>query len=114
MKEKLLGKTLEELRAAAVECGQKAFVGTQIADWLYKKRVCSWEDMRNVSSAAKQALRERYDLGTSAPVDSICSEDGTVKYLFGTGVEAVMIPDSDRKTLCVSSQVGCRMGCRSV
>lgn len=112
MKEKLLGKTLEELRAAAVECGLKAFVGTQIADWLYKKRVCRWDDMRNVSAVAKAALQERFELGTSAPVDSICSSDGTVKYLFGTGVEAVMIPDDDRRTLCVSSQVGCKMGCR--
>lgn len=112
MKEKLLGKSLEELREAAVGCGLKAFVGSQVAEWLYKKRASSWEDMRNVSSAAKAALQEKYCLGTSAPVDSVCSVDGTVKYLFQTGVEAVMIPDSDRRTLCVSSQVGCKMGCR--
>lgn len=117
MKEKLLGKTRDELRAAAVECGLKPFVGGQLAEWLYVKRVPSWERMTNISKFSKEALQNRYELGTSEPVGKAESSDGTVKYLFQVGgganaVEAVMIPEDDRKTLCVSSQAGCRMGCR--
>ena len=116
MKTKLLGKTPDELVAAAVDCGLKPFVGRQIADWLYVKRACSWERMTNISRESKARLQEKYDLGCSAPVGEARSKDGTVKYLFevdrGEVVEAVLIPDEDRKTLCVSSQAGCRMGCR--
>ena len=123
MKEKLLGKNLDELRQAALECGLKAFVGKQLADWLYSKRVRSWDQMVNISKASREALAQRYDLGIVASIGSAESTDGTRKYLFpvtcmvgGTeetsAVEAVMIPDADRKTLCVSSQAGCKMGCR--
>ena len=123
MKEKLLGKTLAELRQAAVDAGLPAFVGGQIADWLYAKRAVSWDRMGNISKAAKAALSERFELGTIAPAATACSSDGTKKYLFpvtcpvpggseSSAVEAVMIPDDDRKTLCVSSQAGCKMGCK--
>ena len=116
MKEKLLGMTLEELKQAAVSCGLKGFVGAQLADWLYAKRATDWDRMVNISKAAKEALSEKYELGTSKPVGSAVSTDGTKKYLFEVSqdnyVEAVMIPDEDRKTLCVSSQAGCKMGCK--
>ncbi len=190
--------TLEELKQAAVSCGLKGFVGAQLADWLYAKRVTDWDRMVNISKAARQALSEKYDLGTSKPVGTSVSTDGTKKYLFevhpseknrtipveitqkkqafnqqvnglvengkdlemngnlpseitermlalnqqgdglavegemaapkkldscrggerieGQGkpeyVESVMIPEEDRKTLCVSSQAGCKMGCK--
>ena len=116
MKEKLSGMTLTELKAAAAACGLKPFVGAQLADWLYAKRVRSWDRMVNISKTAREALAERYELGTSDPVGSAVSSDGTKKYLFRVGkdnfVESVMIPDEDRKTLCVSSQAGCKMGCK--
>ena len=123
MKEKLLGKTLGELEAAAVSCGLKPFVGRQIAGWLYSKRVRSWDRMANISKAAREALSEKFDLGIREPSASVTSSDGTRKYLFPvacerpsgpeeSSIEAVMIPDGERKTLCVSSQAGCRMGCR--
>lgn len=116
MKQKLLGKNQQELAAAAQDCGLKPFVGRQIAQWLYSKRAVSWDSMTNISRESKARLQEKYTLGTSAPIGSAVSSDGTVKYLFGVGennaVEAVMIPEDDRKTLCVSSQAGCRMGCR--
>lgn len=123
MKEKLLGKTLKELEAAAVSCGLKPFVGRQLADWLYAKRVRSWDRMANVSKAGREALAEKFDLGIRDASASVTSGDGTRKYLFPvacerpsgveeSSVEAVMIPDGERKTLCVSSQAGCRMGCR--
>lgn len=123
MKEKLLGMTPAELRNAAVECGLKPFTGDQLADWLYAKRARSWDRMANISRNARTALAERYDLGTAEPAGRTQSSDGTCKYLFPvrctvggveeeSAVEAVMIPDGDRKTLCVSSQAGCKMGCR--
>ena len=115
MKEKLTGMTLTELKAAAAACGLKPFVGAQLADWLYAKRVRSWERMVNISKTAREALAEHYDLGLSDPAGTALSSDGTKKYLFRVGddryVESVMIPDEDRKTLCVSSQAGCKMNC---
>ncbi len=123
MKEKLLGKNLDELKAAAVDCGLKPFVGKQLADWLYVKRVNSWDRMLNISKASREILAEKYDLGCTPPLGHALSSDGTKKYLFSvtcrhagmdetSAVEAVMIPDNDRKTLCVSSQAGCKMGCK--
>ncbi len=116
MKTKLLGKNSAELSALAVDCGLKPFVGRQLADWLYSKRASDWDRMGNISKDSKARLQEKYELGTSAPVGSARSSDGTVKYLFEIEscgfVESVLIPDEDRKTLCVSSQVGCKMGCK--
>jgi len=114
--EKLLGKTLEEMRMAATSCGLKPFVGNQIADWLYQKRVGTWERMTNISTSAKLAFQEKYVLGTGPSLGEAVSSDGTRKYLFSGAenfaVEAVVIPDEDRRTLCVSCQAGCRMGCK--
>ena len=112
--EPLLGKNIEELRAVCAQYGLKPFAASQMADWLYRKRVRSIEEMTNLPKAARAALAGDYTVGRTAYVDLISSADGTKKYLFpfGPGVEAVMIPDKDRSTLCVSSQKGCRMGCR--
>ena len=79
MKEKLLGKTPAELKDAALACGLKGFVGAQLADWLYAKRVCDWDRMVNISRAGREALAARYELGTRAPIDSAVSSDGTKK-----------------------------------
>lgn len=106
---------MDELKAAAESCGLKSFVGRQLAEWLYVKKVSSWDRMTNISKASKDLLAERFELGTSAPIGVAESSDGTRKYLFaveGGAVEAVMIPDDDRRTLCVSSQAGCKMGCK--
>ena len=123
MKEKLLGKDLEEMREAAIACGLKAFVGNQLCDWLYVKRIRSFDEMTNIAKASREKLAAKYELGIREPAGKAVSSDGTTKYLFpvscvhGGGVEdsyveAVMIPDEDRRTLCVSSQAGCKMGCR--
>lgn len=132
MKIKLLGKNLDELKAIASEEGLPSFTAKQMARWLYVKKVRTIEDMTDLSKAARSALSEKYEVGVSSHVGLQISSDGTKKYLFPvkcshkrgltpeTGedgleagaVEAVMIPDEDRATLCVSSQSGCRMGCR--
>ncbi|MBR0286936.1 MAG: 23S rRNA (adenine(2503)-C(2))-methyltransferase RlmN [Bacteroidales bacterium] len=124
MKERLLGKTPAELTEIAKAHGLPAFAGKQMAQWLYQKRVHSLEEMTNLSKAGREALAQDYEVGYVAPIDVQTSKDGTRKYLFpvscpvGAGhdeescIEAVMIPDEDRKTLCVSSQAGCKMGCK--
>ena len=82
MKTKLLGKTQQELSALSADCGLKPFVGRQLADWMYAKRVGDWDRMGNISKESKARLQERYELGASAPLGSALSSDGTVKYLF--------------------------------
>ena len=116
MREILLGKTPSELKEAALKAGLPSYAGKQLAQWIYARRVRSFDEMTNISKAGREKLKDMYDLGVVLPSACQESSDGTRKYLFpvgeGNAVEAVMIPDDDRKTLCVSSQAGCRMGCR--
>ena len=125
MKEVLLGKTLAELQEIALQNGLPAYAGRQLAQWLYQKRVTDIAAMTNLSKAARATLTERYEVGRTAPVEAFTSRDGTRKYLFPTRVadkyiEAVMIPQYEdgseggiaRATVCVSSQIGCKMNCR--
>ena len=111
----LLGHTPDELREIAAEAGLPAFAGKQIARWLYTKGARSVDEMTDLSKAGREALKARCEVGVHAPADCRISADGTRKYLFRTAdghyVETVYIPDGDRATLCVSSQVGCKMGC---
>ena len=125
MKEVLLGRSLAALQDVASEAGLPSYTGGQLAQWLYRKRVTDIEAMTNLSKAARAALAARYEVGSTAPVESFTSGDGTRKYLFptritGKYVETVMIPEYEdasqggiaRATACVSSQIGCKMGCR--
>ncbi|MFA6703259.1 MAG: 23S rRNA (adenine(2503)-C(2))-methyltransferase RlmN [Bacteroidales bacterium] len=116
MKEKLLGKNLQELKDICKVLSLPQFAGGQIAQWLYKKRVNTFEKMTNISLSSRQRLSENYDIGFVQPAEVVVSKDGTKKYLLpchlGTFIEAVTIPDEERVTLCVSSQAGCRMGCK--
>ncbi len=112
--ERLIGKTLTELKAVAVECGLKPFAGKQLAEWIYDKRVQSIDDMTNISVKGREFMKAKYEVGFQAPVQSVVSTDGTIKYLFQTQgglVESVFIPEEDRATLCISCQVGCKMNC---
>ena len=142
--EPLLGKTLAELQTIAIEAGLPRFVGKQLCEWIYRKRVTSFEQMTNISLKARQALQERYVIGRTEPTAEAVSKDGTRKYLFpiqaempdnrSNGsekktlnaqrstlnaqhstlnyIECVYLPEDDRVTLCVSTQAGCKMGCK--
>ena len=116
IKKPLTGLTLEQLRNVAAECGMPSFAAKQMSQWLYEKRVTSIDEMTNLSKSARQRLSTDYCIGVTPPKAAAESTDGTVKYLFdgkgGRDIEAVYIPDKDRATLCVSSQAGCRMGCK--
>jgi len=115
MKESLFGKTLSELQELVVELGLPKFTAKQITDWMYKKQISSIEEMTNLSLKARELLSEKYEFGLTNYVKVQASVDGTKKYLFPTiqnkFIETAMIPERDRKTVCVSSQVGCKMGC---
>jgi 23S rRNA (adenine2503-C2)-methyltransferase len=119
MKEKLYGKTLSELREVAAGLKMPRHAAGQIASWLYRKGVREIGAMTDISAVGRAALAERFEIGLAAPIKERVSADGTKKYLFGLDtenfVEAAMIPDngreSERATLCLSSQAGCRMGC---
>lgn len=115
-KQSLYGLTLSELQELCTELSLPRFSAKQIARWLYVRRVKSIAEMTDLSKAARAALEEHYELGLSAPLKESCSADGTKKYLFRTSqgeyIESAYIPDGERATLCVSSQAGCRMGCR--
>lgn len=108
--------TLSELQSVVKYLGMPSFSAKQIASWLYDKKVDSIDEMTNLSLKHREMLKEGYEVGAYSPVDAMRSSDGTVKYLYQVGeghyVEAVYIPDDDRATLCVSSQVGCKMSCK--
>ena len=99
----------------ARQAGLPAFAAKQMAQWVYERGVADIDEMTNISKAGRQNLKEHYQVGRMAPTFSQTSVDGTKKYLFPTAsghhVECVYIPDGERATLCVSSQVGCKMGC---
>jgi len=115
IKTPLFGKTLGELQQLCAEYGLPKFTAKQIADWLYVKDIQAIDEMTNLSKKARERLEENHTFGLIDPIDTKISTDGTRKYLFptehGKFIETAMIPFKDRKTVCVSSQVGCKMGC---
>ena len=112
----LIGMTLPELEQVAAAGRMPRFVAKQLAQWLYEKRVTSFSQMANISKKNQAWLEQFYTIGREEPARPQKSKDGTVKYLFRAGagrfIESVYIPDHDRATLCVSSQVGCKMNCK--
>jgi len=115
MKEPLFGKTLGQLRALAQELNEPAFVATQLARWLYKQGASDFDAMHNLPKRLRQILGERFEIGRREPERVSLSSDGTKKYLYPTAharfVETAFIPEGERATLCLSTQVGCKMGC---
>lgn len=113
-KESLIGKTLAELKEIVSTLNMPGFTAKQISEWLYKKNANSIDDMTNISVKNRELLASNYELGKTEAIEVMESVDGTKKYLFkavGGFVEAVFIPEEDRATLCVSSQIGCKMKC---
>lgn len=115
VKEKLFGKTLDELIAVTKRLKLPGYAARQIADWLYKHEITSIDEMTNLSKKVREQLAADYIYGLSAPENSWESSDGTKKYLYRVlgekYIETAYIPDKDRATICISSQAGCKMGC---
>lgn len=114
-KDKLFGKTLDELIVVTKRAGMPGFAAKQIADWLYKKEIQAIDEMTNLPKKTREILSNDHEIGLSDPVSFLQSTDGTKKYLFkvlnNKFIETAFIPDDDRATICVSSQSGCKMGC---
>ena len=114
-KNNIYGATINELLQIVKDLSMPSFSAQQIAQWLYRHHVSYIDEMTNLSKASRNKLNESFIIDVSPFSEVTTSSDGTKKYLFpikGKGnIESAYIPDGDRHTLCVSSQVGCRMGC---
>jgi len=120
----LLSLTRDQLLGHLEELGQKPYRGTQILEWLYKKRCSSIDEMTNLSAELRARLNEKFTHSPLTQTDVSGAKDTTQKFLFrlhdGRYVESVLIPankgslgnQSDRRTICLSSQVGCAYGCK--
>ena len=115
MSDNLFGKTLSELKLITESLDLPGYAADQIADWLYKKNISSINEMTNLSKSAREILNDKYHIDFDPMVREETSADGTKKYLFSVKerkyIESVFIPEQKRSTLCVSTQVGCSMGC---
>lgn len=115
MKESLYGKTLENLQQVVLSLGYKKYNGEQILRWLYQSQVTSIDEMSNLSLQLRETLKEKYEIYLPEIVKKQVSSDGTIKYLLklqdGNLVETVLMRYVYGNAVCVSSQVGCNMGC---
>ncbi|NLE36314.1 MAG: 23S rRNA (adenine(2503)-C(2))-methyltransferase RlmN [Bacteroidales bacterium] len=114
-RERLYGKTLEELAAITTAASMPVYAARQIAGWLYRRGAPEISTMTDLSLAARNLLQEGYETGLTPPSAAATGSDGTKKYLFPVSnnrfIETAFIPDRDRATVCLSVQSGCRMGC---
>ncbi|MFR8548304.1 MAG: 23S rRNA (adenine(2503)-C(2))-methyltransferase RlmN [Lachnospiraceae bacterium] len=109
--------TLEELQAEVVEMGEKKFRAGQLYQWMHQKLARGFDEMTNLSQKFREQLKEKYQYTDLELVDRLISKlDGTEKYLFrladGNVIESVLMRYHHGNSVCISSQVGCRMGCR--
>ncbi|WP_068781912.1 23S rRNA (adenine(2503)-C(2))-methyltransferase RlmN [Paenibacillus sp. GM2] len=115
MKPFIYDMSLEELQEWAVQQGESAFRGAQIFDWLYVKRVNSFDEMTNLSKTLRQKLDEQFSFVTLNEITKFESKDGTVKFLFGLhddhAIETVIMKHNYGNSVCVTTQVGCKVGC---
>jgi len=106
---------LEELENWLIENGEKKFRGNQIFEWLYSKRVTTFDEMTNLSNALREKLAEHFTITTLKTIIQQTSADGTMKFLFelhdGYSIETVLMRHSYGNSICVTTQVGCRIGC---
>jgi len=98
------------------EMAGQPFRAAQLSGWMYKKYADSFSAMKNLPSPLIKTLSSKYEINNLEPAEKQCSKDGTVKYLFrlsdGNFIESVMIPSGERRTVCISSQVGCKFACK--
>ena len=107
---------LEELKQEIINLKEKPFRAQQIFKWIYIDKVKSFDDMTNLSLELREKLKQNYDICNFDIVKKLESKDGTKKYLWGLGdgnaIESVLMEYHFGKTVCVSSQIGCKMGCK--
>lgn len=115
MKPLIYDFSLEELQQWAKDNGEPAFRGGQIFDWLYVKRVNDFESMSNLSKTLRAKLVDQFSISALTEITKLESKDGTVKFLFGLhddhAIETVIMKHNYGNSVCVTTQVGCRIGC---
>lgn len=108
--------SFDQLQSYLKSIGEPGFRARQIFEWIYKKGACSFEDMTDLSKDLRFRLAKHFEFSQPTVVDRAQSGDGTIKFLFDLSdhekVESVLIPAKDRTTACISTQVGCKFGCR--
>ena len=113
--ENIVGLSREELNERFLNLGLKKFRSGQVWHWLYHKGVTSFEEMTTLSKTVREQLRQKFAIKRPIIIEKQTSVDGTIKWLLqfedGTKAETVFIPEEDRGTLCISSQVGCTLNC---
>lgn len=111
----IMGFTLESLVSLLRDWGEATYRAQQIFEWIYRKRVDSFEKMTNLPKSLREKLVQEFVVNPMRVIDTVNSSDGTCKFLIaladGMSIETVAIPHQDRLTVCVSSQVGCPVGC---
>ena len=111
----LLGLKTKELEQIALSLGLDAYRGRQMAQWMYRKRITSFEDMTDLGKDVRERLLQTYSINPLKVKDIRQHQDGTAKYLFeledGECIETVRIPHGNWETICVSTQLGCPAGC---
>ena len=107
---------LDELKQELISLGEKGYRAEQIFNWLYVEKVKSFDDMTNLSLELREKLKQNYTMCNFEILSKQESSDGTKKYLFdvldGNAIETVLMQYHHGKTICVSSQIGCKMGCK--
>jgi len=111
----LLGLSQSKLESFFESIGEKRFRATQVLKWIHQMGVDNFDDMTNISKALREKLNRLAEVRAPEVLEQLDSADGTRKFLIkvtgGSIIETVLIPDGDRGTLCVSSQVGCALDC---
>ena len=116
MKKNIKDYSLEELKNEFEILGEKKYRAEQVYNWIYKENVASFEKMTNLPLDLRQKIEKIYSLCCYNIIKKQISNDGTIKYLFNVGdgnaIETVRMEYKHGITLCVSSQIGCKMGCK--
>jgi 23S rRNA (adenine2503-C2)-methyltransferase len=116
VKENIKRFSLAELKIAMEDIGVESYRGPQIFQWLWQKNAREFKDMTNLAKDFRQRLEDRFEITGPVQAGRTTSRDGTEKFLFrladGLHIETVSIPEGKRRTICVSTQVGCPLGCK--
>ncbi len=116
LKENIKNYDLDDLKIKLEKLGEKKYRAEQIFNWIYKEKVTSFDEMTNLSIELRSKLKENFDMHNFKIITKQESKDGTKKYLFdvldNNAIESVLMQYKYGKTICVSSQIGCKMGCK--
>ncbi len=116
MKRNIKSFTLDELKDEMISIGEKPFRAEQIFKWIHQENVLSFDEMTNISKELREKLKEKYSINNFKIIKKLTSVDGTKKYLFdvldGNAIESVLMEYKHGFSICVSSQIGCKMGCK--